>query len=150
MDVDLEVGMLQALLGSEVEIGRGPVVGMERADLGFLVVLVVGMARAELGLLVVVGMARAELGLLVVGMARAELGLLVVVVVDIVQAVLDHLSTSDWFVGLGVGTVRGGLVDPHIPGWLVVAAAAAEEVVADLGGYLRLCPHTGTGLDRHS
>ena len=55
MDVALEVGMLQASLGSEVEIGRadseifaGPLADMARAALGLLVV---GMARAALGLL---------------------------------------------------------------------------------------------------
>jgi hypothetical protein len=51
----------------------------------------------------------------VVGMVRAELDLFVVLVVDMVQAEWDHLSTSDWFVGLGAGTVRAGLVDPQIP-----------------------------------
>ena len=40
MYVGLEEGILQALLGSEVEIERGPVVGMERAELGLLVIMV--------------------------------------------------------------------------------------------------------------
>ena len=97
MFVDFSVGMLQDSLGSEV--------GMVRAEFETFVGPVVGMVRAEFETFVGP----------VVGMVRAELDLFVVLVVDMVQAEWDHLSTSDWFVGLGAGTVRAGLVDPHIP-----------------------------------
>ena len=93
----LAVGMLQASLGSEV--------GMLRAEFETFVVLAVGMVRAELETFVGP----------VVGMVRAELDLFVVLVVDMVQAEWAHWSTSDWFVGLGAGTVRAGLVGPHSP-----------------------------------
>jgi hypothetical protein len=91
-------------------------VGTEQADLEMFVDFSVGMLQDSLGS--EVGMVRAEFETFVgpvVGMVRAELDLFVVLVVDMVQAEWDHLSTSDWFVGLGAGTVRAGLVDPHIP-----------------------------------
>jgi hypothetical protein len=94
----------------------GVVVGTEQADLEMFVDFSVGMLQDSLGS--EVGMVRAEFETFVgpvVGMVRAELDLFVVLVVDMVQAEWDHLSTSDWFVGLGAGTVRAGLVDPHIP-----------------------------------
>lgn len=90
--------------------------GTEQADLEMFVDFSVGMLQDSLGS--EVGMVRAEFETFVgpvVGMVRAELDLFVVLVVDMVQAEWDHLSTSDWFVGLGAGTVRAGLVDPHIP-----------------------------------
>jgi hypothetical protein len=94
----------------------GVVVGTDQADLEMFVDFSVGMLQDSLGS--EVGMVRAEFETFVgpvVGMVRAELDLFVVLVVDMVQAEWDHLSTSDWFVGLGAGTVRAGLVDPHIP-----------------------------------
>lgn len=90
--------------------------GTDQADLEMFVDFSVGMLQDSLGS--EVGMVRAEFETFVgpvVGMVRAELDLFVVLVVDMVQAEWDHLSTSDWFVGLGAGTVRAGLVDPHIP-----------------------------------
>jgi hypothetical protein len=94
----------------------GVVVGTDQADLEMFVDFSVGMLQDSLGS--EVGMVRAEFETFVgpvVGMVRAELDLFVVLVVDMVQAEWDHLSTSDWFVGLGAGTVRAGLVDPQIP-----------------------------------